>query len=104
MADLATHDEHGEKKASMRGIFVTVFLTLGFLTVLELFVPEVYDAEWNSTTKMLLLVILAVAKALLVALYFMHLKWETPWVRWIALMPAYMGVAVIIIMLETVYR
>ncbi len=34
----------------------------------------------------------------------MHLKWEKPWLRWIALMPVYMGFAVILIMLETLYR
>ena len=48
--------------------------------------------------------ILAVSKAWLVALYFMHLKWEKPWLKWIALMPAYMGVATVLLMLETVYR
>ena len=104
MAEIETHDQFGEKKASIRGTFVAVFLTLGLLTVLELFVPEVYSAEWNSTTKMLLLCILAIAKAMLVGYYFMHLKWEKPWLKWIALMPVYMGAAVIIIMLESVYR
>ncbi len=95
----AAHGEH-----PTRGTFVTIFLTLGFLTVIEVFVPEVYDAEWNRTTKMLLLVLLAVGKALLVAMYFMHLKWEKTWVKWIALMPAYMGLAAIILMCEQVFR
>jgi cytochrome c oxidase subunit IV len=53
---------------------------------------------------MLLLTFLAFAKAGLVATYFMHLKWEKPWLRWIGLMPIYMGVALILIMLETMYR
>lgn len=104
MADHATHDAHGEEKPSIRATFIAVFLTLGLLTVLELYVPEVYSAEWNATTKMLLLCILAIAKAMLVGYYFMHLKWETTWIKWIALMPVYMGAAVIIIMLESVYR
>ena len=84
--------------------YVTIFLTLGLLTVVEVFVPDVYSAEWNSNTKMLLLCILAVAKAMLVGLYFMHLKWEKPWLKWIALMPAYMGLFAILLMLESVYR
>ena len=104
MAELETHDQYGEKKASMRGLFVTVFLVLGFLTIIEVYVPSVYSAEWNQTTKALLLCILAIAKAVLVAMYFMHLKWEKPWLKWIALMPVYMGFAVIIIMLESLYR
>ena len=98
------HGHHGEGEQSVRGLYVTIFLILGILTVFEIFIPEVYSTEWNATTKMLLLCILAIAKAGLVAWYFMHLKWEARWVRWIALMPVYMGFAVIIIMLETVYR
>ena len=106
MSDHNTPVAHGQvvEKDSMRGTFMWVFFWLTFLTVIELFVPPVYSAEWNSTTKMLLLCLLAGGKALLVACYFMHLKWETKWTRYVALMPIYMGVFVIIIMLETVYR
>jgi cytochrome c oxidase subunit 4 len=89
---------------SKRGMFMTIFGTLGLLTLVEVYIPDVYSAEWNGTTKMLLLTFLAVTKAWLVAVYFMHLKWEKPWLKYIALMPAYMGIAVIILMLETVYR
>ena len=89
---------------SHRGTFVTIFLILGMLTVVEVFVPRVYSAEWNRHTKMMLLCILAVGKAMLVGLYFMHLKWEKPWLKYIALMPAYMGIFAILLMLETIYR
>jgi len=34
----------------------------------------------------------------------MHLKWEKPWIRWIALMPAYMGVFAVLLMIETAFR
>jgi caa(3)-type oxidase subunit IV len=84
--------------------FITVWLVLGFLTIVEIAVPQVYDAEWNSHTKMILLVLLAVSKAVLVGLYFMHLKWEKPWLRWIALMPAYMGVFAVLLMCEQYFR
>lgn len=87
-----------------RGTFVTIFLVLAFLTVVEVFVPQVYAAPWNHNTKMLLLVLLASGKALLVALYFMHLKWEKPWIKWIALTPAYMGVFAVLLMVETAFR
>ena len=100
------HDENEEHggHGNMVGTYVTIFLILGFLTVLEVFVPEVYSSEWDATLKMLLLCILAFAKAMLVAWYFMHLKWEKPWLKWIAAMPLYMGLFVILIMLETIYR
>jgi len=101
MSHATTHESGGH---SMRQVLVTVFLVLSFLTVLELYVPEMYSAEWNKHTKMILLTLLAAAKAVLVAYYFMHLRWEKPWLRYIAAMPLYMGGAVIIIMLESVYR
>lgn len=96
------HGGHG--KQSMRAQFVTIFLILTFLTVIEVFIPSVYDAEYDKHLKMILLVLLAVCKAVIVATYFMHLKWESAWVKWIAAIPIYMGFAVIIIMLESIYR
>lgn len=95
---------HDKQPQSMRATLVTVFLVLGFLTIVEVFVPQVYDGEYNRTMKGLLLTFLAVAKALMVAMYFMHLKWEKPWLKYIALMPVYMGFAAIVLMLESVYR
>ncbi len=111
MADQSTaSDDHGVSEAhptvevSKRQMYVYIFLILGFLTFIELFVPPVYGADWSSTTKMLLLCILAILKAGLVAAYFMHLNHEAKWTRWIAYTPIYMGGAVIIIMLESIYR
>ncbi|RKY16322.1 MAG: hypothetical protein DRQ55_18230 [Planctomycetota bacterium] len=95
-----SHTEHG----SHIGIYITIFLTLSVLTVVEVFVPDIYSAEWNAHTKMLLLCILAVTKALLVGLFFMHLKWEKPWLKYIALTPVYMGIFAIFLMLETAFR
>ncbi len=86
------------------GTYVTVFLTLGLLTVVEVFVPTVYSAEWNHTTKMLLLCGLALSKVALVGMFFMHLKYEKKWISWIAMMPVYMAVFAILLMLESVYR
>ena len=94
------HGAHGPTKST----FVTVFLVLTFLTVVEVFVPQVFASEWNKNTKMLLLVILAVSKAVLVASYFMHLKWEAKWIQWIAAMPVYMGLFAVLLMCEQVYR
>ena len=89
---------------SHKSTYITIWLVLALLTAVEIFVPEVYSAPWNQQTKMLLLVGLAVAKAVLVGLYFMHLKWEKPWVKWIAMMPGYMAIFTILLMLETVFR
>jgi caa(3)-type oxidase subunit IV len=101
----SSHDAtHAAPHGPTTSTFITIWLVLAFLTVVELAVPQVYDAEWNRHTKMLLLVMLAVGKATLVGLYFMHLKWEKKWLKWIALMPAYMGVAAVLLMCEEAWR
>lgn len=101
----ATHDAaHPGLHDSQRATYISIFLTLSFLTFLEVYVPSVYASEWSDIIKMLLLVIMAFTKAGLVAMFFMHLKHEAKWVRWIGYMPIYMAFAVIIIMIETVYR
>ena len=102
----AGHGGHGESVAHgpTTGDFVTIFLILGFLTVVEVYIPRIYSAPWNHNTKMLLLCSLAFGKAMLVALFFMHLKWESPWIKRIAMLPLYMGFAAILLMIETAWR
>lgn len=97
----AADDGHEESHV---GTYVTVFLILGFLTIVEVFVPTIYSSEWNRTTKMLLLCGLALSKVGLVGMFFMHLKYEKKWITWIAMMPVYMAVFAILLMLESVYR
>jgi cytochrome c oxidase subunit IV len=98
------HPAHHPHLGPTLSTFLTIWITLGLLTVVEIFVPQVYSAEWNQNTKMLLLVILATGKAMLVAAFFMHLKWESKWVRWIAMMPAYMGLFAVLLMVEEAFR
>lgn len=87
-----------------RSDVVTVICILAFLTACEVAIPEAFGAAYDRHLKTALLVILAVGKAWLVALYFMHLKWEKPWLKYIALMPVYIAIASIFLMLEAVYR
>jgi len=101
----AAGDGHGAvAHGPTTGDFVTIFLVLGFLTVVEVFVPKTYAASYDQHIKMILLCTLAFGKAMLVALFFMHLKWESPWIRRIAMLPLYMGLAAIILMVETAWR
>ncbi|MGQ0553310.1 MAG: cytochrome C oxidase subunit IV family protein [Planctomycetota bacterium] len=103
-----THASAGGHGAAAHGpttsTFVTIWLVLAFLTVVEVFVPQVYSAPWNHHTKWMLLTMLAVGKAVLVAAYFMHLKWEKAWLKYIAMMPVYMGLAAVILMVEQAFR
>jgi cytochrome c oxidase subunit 4 len=72
--------------------YLAVFLGLALLTALELgiaFLP------WPKRTIVILLVGLAVWKALLVGLYFMHLKFESNRIRILALAPLPLAVILI---------
>jgi cytochrome c oxidase subunit 4 len=64
--------------------YIGIFVGLGALTALELTVAFL---PWARTTLILLLIALAVWKALLVALYFMHLRFEHKRLRILAIAP-----------------
>lgn len=64
--------------------YVGIFVGLALLTGLELTVAFL---PWPKRTLILLLVGLALWKALLVALYFMHLRFERPRLRILAIAP-----------------
>ncbi len=109
MSDHNAHDSHHKtspdgKHHSHTGTYITVFLILTFLTIVELFIPSVYNGPDRQNLKMLLLVGMALSKAWFVAMFFMHLNEEKPWLKGIALMPAYMGVFAVLLMLESHYR
>jgi cytochrome c oxidase subunit 4 len=64
--------------------YVGIFVGLAVLTALELTVAFL---PWSKKTLILMLVGLAVWKALLVALYFMHLRFEQSRLRILAIAP-----------------
>jgi cytochrome c oxidase subunit 4 len=73
--------------------YVAVFLWLAALTGVELgiaFLP------WSKLVLILILLGLAVWKALLVGLYFMHMRWEGKRLRIVVLAPLPLTVIVVI--------
>ena len=85
-------DAHAEHHMS----YMAVFWWLAVLTVIEIAViflpiPKVAVA--------VLLVALASSKAVLVAFYFMHLKFEAKTLGYIALTPALIGVLLLLVLL-----
>jgi cytochrome c oxidase subunit 4 len=73
--------------------YIGVFIGLAVLTAVELTVAFL---PWAKRTIILLLVFLAVWKALMVALYFMHLRFEPNRLRILAIAP--LPLAVIMVM------
>lgn len=82
--------------------YIIVFIILTILTVVELFIPGL--ANVSHMTKGILLTILAVGKAFFVAYFFMHLKEEKPWLKFIAAVPLSAAVYAYVLVLEGIYR
>jgi cytochrome c oxidase subunit 4 len=64
--------------------YLGIWVALAVLTGLELTIAFL---PWHKTTLILLLIALAVWKALLVALYYMHLRFERSRLRILAIAP-----------------
>ena len=72
--------------------YIAIFAGLAVLTALELFVAFL---PWPKRTLILLLVFLAVWKALMVALYYMHLRFEPNRIRILAIAPLPLAVILV---------
>lgn len=81
--------------------YLIIFAVLAFLTVLELFVPELKIAYSH---KAISLTLLALAKAFCVAYFYMHLNEETRWLKFIAAIPISAFIYFIVVVLESLNR
>ncbi|HSM36238.1 MAG TPA: cytochrome C oxidase subunit IV family protein [Longimicrobiales bacterium] len=80
---------HATKKA-----YFVVFGTLAVLTAIEVAIP--LYLHFDKTLQVVLLVALALWKALLVALFYMHLRYEPQRLKWMVIAP--LPLAVILVM------
>jgi cytochrome c oxidase subunit 4 len=83
MADVAAAGIH--PRATHRAQYVVVFVVLGVLTLVELAVAR--TAGISRPAVVVALVALAIAKAALIALFYMHLRFETRILRLTVLGP-----------------
>ena len=81
------HDDHHESHGSIR-LYMGVFVALCVLTTISFLT---YFSWWREAVspEMSRLVMMAVSctKAMLVIMFFMHLKWEANW-KWVLTVPA----------------
>lgn len=94
MSGHAQHKRHTKE-------YLLVFAALAIFTAIEVGVPEFplsYFAKASALT------LLAVSKAFIVAYYYMHLKEEAAWTRFIAAIPISAVVYTVVVCLESVYR
>jgi cytochrome c oxidase subunit 4 len=81
--------------------YFKVFLVLTALTIVELIIPGMKISQFAKGSS---LTFLALGKACIVAWSYMHLKEETKWMRFVAMIPiAAFGYAAMVI-LESLYR
>ena len=90
----STHKSHKKE-------YFIVFAALTILTVLELMVPEM---KWPYSLHASSLTTLAIVKAFLVAYFFMHLKEETRWLKFIAVIPVTAALYTTMVAVETLAR
>lgn len=85
------HHEHGEHDAGHGGVgkYITVFFALCGLTAISVFVGNFMPGLRQNAPGIMWAAMMAVscAKAMLVILFFMHLKWEANW-KYVLTVPA----------------
>ena len=82
--------------------YMVIFGLLALLTVLELIVPEMKNL--TKFVKGTALTVLAIGKAFLVAYFFMHLKEEKAWMKFIAAIPISAAIYALVVILESMAR
>ena len=91
----------GEIHKSHRKEYFVIFALLTLLTLIEIYVPE-WDA--SKFAKGSALVALASVKAFLVAYFYMHLKDERAWLKFIACVPLAAVLFAAAVILESIHR
>jgi caa(3)-type oxidase subunit IV len=92
-----SHEQHKSHTVE----YVVIFFVLAILTGLELMIPGL-DTQYKY--KAIGLVGLALGKAFVVAYFYMHLKEEGAWLKFIAAIPISAGIYAIGLILESMYR
>ena len=94
----AEHHAHVSHKKS----YIVIFVILAVLTAIEIWVAELH--QLSKFAKGSSLTFLAVGKAFIVAYYYMHLKEETKWLKFISAVPIMAGVYATVLCLEAIFK
>lgn len=78
-----------------------VFLLLTVMTIAELVAAE---GGYSYTFKVISLTVIALAKAVAVAYWYMHLDEEKGWLKFIAAIPISAGIYAAVLILEVLFR
>lgn len=97
MSDAHAHEHKSHKKQ-----YIIIFVVLAVMTALEIGVAEIEGL--SKFSKGSSLTFLAVGKAFLVAYFYMHLKEETKWLKFIAAVPTAAGIYATVLCLEAIFK
>jgi caa(3)-type oxidase subunit IV len=89
-------DPHEVEASGRWKIYSAVFGALFVLTILELYVNQLIESKDGQIS---VLIALMMAKAGLVVLYYMHLRWESRVLRWLVLIPFFAAIFFVTILL-----
>jgi cytochrome c oxidase subunit IV len=89
------------KASGHRKEYFIIFFILTALTIVELIIPNMEISKFSKGSS---LVGLALGKAALVGYFYMHLKDETWWMRFVALIPISAFCYALMVILESLYR
>jgi cytochrome c oxidase subunit 4 len=81
--------------------YFKVFLVLTALTIVELVIPGMKISQFAKGSS---LTFLALGKACIVAWSYMHLKEETKWMKFVAMVPISAFAYAVMVILESLYR
>lgn len=95
-------DAHTLEHKSHKKEYIIIFVVLAVMTALEIGVAEIKNL--SKFSKGSALTFLAVGKAFLVAYYYMHLKEETKWLKFIAAVPLAAGIFATVLCLEAFFK
>ncbi|MFQ5919753.1 MAG: cytochrome C oxidase subunit IV family protein [Thermoplasmata archaeon] len=82
-----------QTKMPLKRPYIPVFIALGLLTLVEVQIPGMDIAK---SSQIFLLMIFAIGKAALVVLYYMHVRYEPRALAWIALVPLFLAIAMLV--------
>ncbi len=89
-------DPHEKEARDRWKIYTVIFVALFALTILELYVGRLLS---EKSAQVAVLVALMLAKASLVVLCYMHLRWESRVLRWLIIIPFFAAVFFLTILL-----
>ena len=93
--------DHNHIHKSHTAEYVIVFFALSILTAIELMIPGLKTEYY---LKAIGLVGLAFGKAFIVAYFYMHLKEEKAWLKFIAAIPISAVIYATALIVESIYR